>query len=497
MKKRIAGFSLGTIILIAIVMISATMHFKHFQKDLMGMHVWRQTETQSTIQNFYEEDMNIFNPRRNDRGNGEGFHRMEFPLMQWLVAGTYKIFGNHLIISRIFMFIIGLFSVFGMYKLLKTIFGHEFPAIAGAWAFNFSPSFYYFTINPMPDNLALCFGIWGIALFFLWLKKGSLWSLFLSGLFLGLASLCKLPFILYFSVPVMYFIMEAWKSITIQSSTIQSSIFKAAGILIFTLPPLAWYISVVPQWHGNGIVQGILDVKVPASVLLDNFRHHLTITLTESLLNYGAVLLFLASFFFIVKKKAFKNPLFPVFAVWGLVIVLYFLFELNMIGKSHDYYLFPFLPLLFILVSYGAFNLFKVKSRLVKYFVLLLLFILPLLAYLRMDGRWNPEKPGFNRDLLVYKNELRDAVPKDALCIAGNDISHFIFFYYIDKKGWGFDNNKLDEEQVGKMIKGGATYLYSDSRQIEDKAKIAGFLNELILEKGSVRVFRLKQGFQP
>lgn len=493
MKRYLTGLSLGTLVMISIIVISFAMHFKHFQKELMGIHVMRQTETQSTIINFYEEDMNIFNPRRNDRGNGDGLHRMEFPLMQWIVAGTYKIFGNHLVISRIFMFIVGLISVFGIYKLLRLIFGHELLAVIGAWAFNFSPSFYYYTINPLPDNFALCCSIWGIVMFFLWLKKGSSYALPVSGLFLSIATLCKLPFILYFSVPLTYFLLEAWKN-----KNWKGSITKAAMVSIFMVLPLAWYVTVVPQWHGNGIVQGILDINVPGSVLLGNLRHHLITTLNESLLNYGSVIFFLSGFYFIKKNKAYKNPLFQVLVAWGLVIVLYFLFELNMIGKSHDYYLFPFLPILFILVGYGAYYLFLIKSRIVKYVVIILLLILPLLAYLRMDGRWNPESPGFNRDLLVYKNELRKAVPKDALCIAGNDKSHFIFFYYIDKKGWGFDNNNLDKEQISKMINGGAMYLFSDSRQIENDSKIANFLDGLVMERGSVRVFRLKkQDFQP
>jgi len=492
MKPKLFNLSLSTIILFSIVVISFAMHFKHFQKDLMGIHVWRQAETQSTIINFYQEDFNIFNPRRNDRGNGEGFHRMEFPLMQWLVAGLYKIFGNHLVISRIFMFITGLFSVFGMYKLLKTISGQDILAITGAWAFNFSPSFYYYTINPLPDNFALCNSIWGLVMFFLWLKKGRSFHLILSGLFLSIGALCKLPFILYFSVPLVYFLMDAWAN-----KTWKASITNTCVVSLFAVLPLAWYISVVPQWHGNGIVQGILDVRVPGSVLLDNLRHHLTITLTESLLNYGSVLFFLAGFYFIIKKKAYKHALFPVFAAWGITLVLYFLFELNMIGKSHDYYLFPFLPALFILVGYGAFNLFQAHSKLIKYFVVILLLILPLLAFLRMDGRWNPGSPGFNKDLLVFKNELRNAVPEDALCIAGNDNSHFIFFYYIDRKGWGFDSNKLGEKDFARMIDGGATYLYSDSRLFDNDPKIAPFLDDLVMEKGSVKVFRLKQDFHP
>jgi hypothetical protein len=492
MKLKYFNFSLSPIMLISIVVISAAMHFKHFDKDLMGMHVWRQTQTQSNIISFYEEDMNIFNPRRNDRGSGDGISRLEFPLMQWLVAGTYKIFGNHLLITRIWMFLIGVMSVFGLYKLLKVLFDDEVPALMGAWAFNFSPSFYYYTINPMPDNLALCFSTWGIFMFILWFKKGKGYALPASGLLLAAGALSKLPFVLYFVVPLTWFLVEA-----IKGKEWGNWLKKTTGVSAFMLLPLAWYITVVPQWQGNGIVQGMFDNKVPASVLMDNFQHHLFITLPEMLLNYGSVIFFLAGFYFIIKNKAYKHRLFPVFASWGLVLIFYFLFELNMIGKSHDYYFFPFFPVLFILTAYGTYHLFMNSSGFIKAFVILLLLILPLTAWLRIDKRWDPDKPGFNRDLLVYKNELMEAVPKDALCIAGNDISHFIFFYYIDKKGWAFDNDNLAGDQLIQMIKAGAEYLYSDSRKVENNSGIDVFLDEIVLEKGSIRVYRLKRGFQP
>ena len=79
------------LVIVSIPLISLIMHFNHFTKDLIGVHVWRQTQTQSTINNFYQEDFNILNPKRNDRGDGEGIFRMEFPLMQWCVAFLYKI----------------------------------------------------------------------------------------------------------------------------------------------------------------------------------------------------------------------------------------------------------------------------------------------------------------------------------------------------------------------------------------------------------------------
>jgi len=43
------------------------------------------------------------------------------------------------------------------------------------------------------------------------------------------------------------------------------------------------------------------------------------------------------------------------------------------------------------------------------------------------------------------------------------------------------------------MIKKGATYLYSDSRQIESNKNIIPYLEKLILEKGTIRIYKLKK----
>ena len=473
-------------ILLFIALVSLAMHFNHFSKDLVSIHVWRQAQTQSTIINFYEGDMNIFNPARNERGSGDGIFRMEFPLMQWLVAAAYTVFGNHLIITRIFMFVIGLFTIAGIYNLLSALFKNEVIALIGAWTFNFSPSFFYYTINPLPDNLALCCSTWGLALFFIWTRSGKWHSLLFSGLLLAVGSLCKLPFILYFIAPIVWFSME------LKRKTSRVLILKSLTINVFIALPIAWYLAVLPQWSSYGIVKGIFRSEVPLPTVLDYLLFNIVSTLPELLLNYGSLLFFLAGFWFMARNKSYKSPVFMVFALLGAGITGYFLYEINMIANVHDYYLFPFMPLLFILVSYGAYNMLTHDKRLFRYFALILLMILPLTAYLRMQVRWNVESPGFNRDLLTYKHDLQEAVPKNALCVAGNDNSHCIFFYYIDKKGWCFANDSLGGPDLKDMIAGGACYLYSDSRVVEGKKEISPYLERLILEKGSVRIYKLK-----
>ncbi len=386
------------------------------------------------------------------------------------------------------MFITGLFSVLGLYILLKNIFGKELPAAFGAWAFTFSPAFYYYTINPLPDNFALCCSIWGLALFFIWVKKHRNLMLLLSGIFLSVGTLSKLPFILFYSVPFMYFLLKV-----IQKGYRNTDVTDALIVFTPAVLPAAWYISVIPHWDYNGIVGGMLDNQASWSTLLDYLQHNLVSTLPELLLNYGAVPYFIAGFYFIFRNRIYHTKLFWVLATWGMLTIMYFLFELNMIAKIHDYYLFPFYPLLFIIVAYGAVSLWELKKPAVKYSVIFLFLILPLTAYLRMKDRWNPDNPGINKDLLVYRDDLRNAVPDNALCITGNDISHFIFFYYVHKKGWGFDEDNLSTAKLDSMIVHGARYLYCDSRVVDQNSGIRSHLEKLVLARGSIKVYKLKR----
>ncbi|MDF2438215.1 MAG: hypothetical protein K0Q95_2591 [Bacteroidota bacterium] len=454
----------------------------------MGIHAWRQTQTETTIDSFYDEDFNILNPRKNERGAGDGIFRMEFPLMQWCVALLFKVFGSHIFITRICMFVIGLFSVLGMYRLLHALSGNLLLALIGAWAFNFSPAFYYYTINPLPDNLSLCCGIWGLALFFQWTKNQNKTLLFICSAFLSVATLCKLPFLLYYSLPGFYLLQEYFK----QRRSLNSTLRDVLALCSFLIFAIAWYAWVIPQWKGNGVVGGIFWNDVPGGLLFDYLMFNLTSTLPELLINYGAVLFFIAGFYFLFKRKLYTHNLFPSLLSFCVALVVYYLFEMNMIARTHDYYLFPFYPAIFILVSYGAYQLLDKAVMSLKILSVVCILVLPFTAYLRMHNRWNESSPGLNPDLMRFIEELRKAVPENALCVAGNDGSHFIFLYYIHKKGWVYNYDQLSEEDLRRMIDEGAQFLYSDSRDLEARDYVKPFLAEMVGEYGSIRIFRLK-----
>jgi len=476
------------VLYVLIPLLSVLMHFNIFTRDLVGVHVWRQTQTQTNIENFAKEDFNILNPRVNNLGRNDVF-RMEFPIMQWLYACFYKIFGDHIIISRILSFITGLFCVWGIYRLLFSVFNRESIALIGAWCFNFSPLFFYYTMNPLPDNFAMCAAIWGMAFFFGWTRTQKTSHLILSAALIGISVLAKLPFIICLGGIGAYVIWGLLK----KTINIKTALLVATVFIISLIPAAVWYLSVIGTWQGNRITTGVLSAKKgDLSTFFDIMQFHLISTMPELMVNYGALLFFLAGWFMLFKNKAFKNSLFPALAFWGICTILYFFFEINMIAKTHDYYLFPFMPLLFLLVAYGAEQLLLLKNKGLKIFFSFALCILPVTAFLRAHHRWNLEDPGFNVDLYTYKAELRHAVPDTSLCVVGNDISGYIFLYYLDKKGWNFNNDTLNGNNLSILINKGARYLYSDSRKVDEDAGVKNLLDKKLMQKGSIAVYSLK-----
>ena len=111
---------------------------------------------------------------------------------------------------------------------------------------------------------------------------------------------------------------------------------------------------------------------------------------------------------------------------------------------------------------------------------------MPLLTYARKGHAWNQE----GNVLVEYKTELQNAIPNEALCIAGNDESTFIYFYHLNKKGWSFNNDELPASRIAELKEKGAKYLYSDSDEINYFVETELSL-ELIAKVATFRIYKL------
>lgn len=476
------------LLFVVLPLVGFAMHFHLFSHDLQGIHAWRQCETASNVMRFANEDFGIMDPHVYSLEWEEGLKRMEFPAMQWGMASIIKVTRHPIQVMRMTSWIIGMLAAIGMFFLAKSVCADTSVSLLTAWAFHFSPVIFYYTINPLPDNLALMAGIWGLA-FFLAAIRNKKWKWFaFSAAFLMLSALAKLPFILFLALPGTWVALQ-----TIRGKLSWGSFFGSSiPFLVGLIPVAAWYLWVIPTWHGNGVVKGILDSSAEdLPEILAIFTHNLVSTLPELLLNYASVPFFLLGVGLLFRKKMLRHELFLPFLALAAGCIAYFVFEINMIGTAHDYYLFPFLPGLFLLVGLGLRYALNAKMRWVSVATMVLMLALPVTAGLRTYPRW--QKTGFTSNLITQKEALQNAVPADAKILAGHDLSPHIYLYHLQKRGWTLDKDNVDAEKVKRCITAGAEYLFSSHRELEENQAMKPFLGELHAEIGVFRIYNLKK----
>jgi len=464
------------------ISISIFQHYRVFSLDIIGYHSWRQTQTQTVIDNFANEDFRILNPRVNDLHYEDRIIRMEFPLAQWIIAALNKLFGNHLLITRLFFFITTLFSCLGIYRLIIALTRHKLSAALTAWFFLFSPVIYFYSVNPLPDNLALCFGIWMLVFWIRFIKENRSSLFIISCVFFALSLAVKLPFILFGAVYLSRFYDNARRN---------KLEFKYLLLpFCISLLPLIWYACVIGTWQNNGVVQGIILNTFSLAKLWDIFFFNTVSTLPELLINYATFPLFVVGIYYTYRQLNLKDTIHRSFFYAGCLCIAYFLYELNMIDKVHDYYLFPFMPFIFIIIAKAIDVILSTSSKW-KYLILVSLLVSPVTAYLRCNSRWNTYTPGFSREYLFYKKQLQSLIPDTAKVIVYGDDSRSIVLYHLNRKGWSYGEHDLNKETVDDTRKAGAKYLVSDC-EIDISKFVTDGPVELLFTQGNVKLYKLK-----
>jgi 4-amino-4-deoxy-L-arabinose transferase-like glycosyltransferase len=471
-----------------IPLLSIFLHWKIFDRELSGIHAWRQTQTAQNILNFYRHDSNILNPSTNvlTKELKPTIYRNEFPIMQWTIAMIMRVTSDSVLVIRICMFVLGIFSIFGMYTWLRDLLNSEITALAGAWAFAFSPVFYYYTMNPLPDNLALCGSIWSLAFFTRYIKTASFSHLVWSAFFMSLAVAAKLPYIVLLGAQGSWLV---WSVLQKRFKKLNREFIFALVYLVVMVPALLWYAWVIPTWS-NTVTTGIFLNNISADTFYKILIFHLHTMFPITLLGYVALIFLLVAFIMAILKKSWKDNRFIWLAGMGIGVVLYFIFEFNVIGVVHDYYMMPFLPVLYVLVAFGIMQFLHSWGR---WLALVLLMSMPVVTHALAKDYWSVKFMPHVADVFNYHTELRKAAPADAVCVILNDFSTYIFSYLIDKQGFVATDDFLPAPWVKDMIINyNTTYMYSTSRVIESDPEMNQYFESMVLERGNVRVYKLK-----
>lgn len=471
-------------ILLGILAFSFLLHIQIIPLDFQGKHAWRQTQTMWNIKNFAETDPNILNPRVSHYNhNDTNIQRYEFPIMQWIIGMAQRALGQHPSIVRIILFLFGAWGSIGFYRLLRRMQFEAIPALTGFAFYLFSPVMFYYMVNPIPDNLALAASMWYLYFTLSYYQGGKHSQIILAAFCLLIATWAKLPYLMLSIVGIFFF----FKRIIADKSQWLSEVKVAALQLIILLPALVWYYFVIPTWSGNDVLTGVFGTKTDWARNYEILKFHGNTTFPRILL-YASVWIPFA----VGLGASFKRLRTDKWMWWMLgMCTVYLLLQWDVIGTVHDYYLMPFLPALYIVISIGVEKLLTIRFKVSQLVLLLCILSAPFVSYYVSIDKWYII--WFNKDLYTHRTALSNAVPNDAKCIILNDVSKYVFPYQVNKKGYIYNGSSLPADFVNELIKTrGTDYLYSDSRKFDQRKDIIPMLDSLILEAGSIKVFRLK-----
>jgi hypothetical protein len=482
-------------VIIAIAAVSMIMHWSVFQRDLIGIHVWRQSQTQLNISNFHRFDNNILHPRVNilDQAGEPQILRTDFPLMQWVVAQLYDFVGESIFATRVSMFILGIITIAGFFLLTFGLFKSFWVAAITAWAFSFSPVFYYYTLNPLPDNLALCFAVWSMHYFIRYRNDKRLLFIILSAACSGAAALVKLPYIVFAGIYAHAFLSMIFMSGKKSSQDYINKFAFAIPYLLFMIPATIWYYTVIPEWGENPVLKGNSSYSGEFARIPQILEYHYTTMFPKLVSNYASLLFVFCGAIAIIVKGYYKKQLFWQITTGFLLVVLYFIYEFFPIDTVHDYYMMPFLPFLYLLAGAGIHMLFN-KKRFINLMIVIVAALMPVLTFSTVQENWTVQRSYINDNVIIHQKEFRQAIPSDARCIFLNDVSLHIWPCLFDKKGYVFNNDQLPKEWLEDMIRNkNVTYMYSDSRTIDENPDYQYLFDSVLLQKGTLKLIKLKR----
>lgn len=123
-----------------------------------SVHAWRQADCLSFTLNFYQENLKFWEPAINGLGGeGHGKTVSEFPIIYYIVAQLWKVFGQKESIFRLVNIAIVFFGLFNLHRLGKSILKDKYFSVAIPLFLFTSPVLVYYTNNFLAD--APAFGL--------------------------------------------------------------------------------------------------------------------------------------------------------------------------------------------------------------------------------------------------------------------------------------------------------------------------------------------------
>jgi len=474
---------------------------RHIEDMIIGPHYWRKSDTYAQIMNYYYNGLNFFD-------HGIYFNQMdsnakavaEFPLVYWFMALQLKVFGQSYLLLKINWIILLIIGLFSLFKIAQFYLKNVFLSIAVATVIFMSTVFSFYSIDFLPDSLAINFMWIGLWILLKYHKSLKIRHLILSMILLSICGMLK-PF---FLIPYLAFL----------STVLVAKMFKVNNHLNFkwqySLPLIfvsLWFLYT--NWYNNSVGSDyFLSQARPIwnynAVEIERVWHRITDIWLKLYLNENFLWPFIVLIVLNLIWWTKSNIMVSVFYLFSVLGSLAFVFLFFNMFDHHDYYIFPILFLLPL--TLGVFFL-KLKSIL-KHQILVYSvgFLVMLSIYFGLDNTWsllqNRIKVSLSNSKFEFENYQnldyflnKNKITSNDFVITFTDKSPSFALSLLNRKGWSGHQLKAGYTSIQSFINLGANYLIVNKRvPVSDKdiLKTQEFLDYPIADTNDIYIYNLK-----
>lgn len=490
-----------------------------------SVHHWRQADGLVIAQNYYEEDRGFFNPATNLISySGSRDAVSEFPIIQYIVAQLWKVFGVHEWIYRLIniIFLLTGFMIF-MKAVEKEIQNSAIPILLCTLFFASSTVAFYGS-NFLPDIPALGCTLAASGMLLRYRQNANSAVFLGSILFFTLGALFKVSFAM---VPLSFFIMWLVQQVSRQIKIFHKPLLEIIGFIFFVSIIFFWLRWVNFYNSSNGQVVFLTSIKPiwdtpEMAVIKESLRDIFSWSVYEFFT--APVWLFFLTVFFalILHFKRTDKPLLLLSIVLFLACIVYaVLFFQNFPG--HDYYYLAFLPFIaftiFSALSYLKINhpavLNSTKLQLLFFVVI---FLNVWVASVKMESRYFMERGNRKYSFLISRGQRDHAnynhwnhsvtmksyetitpylrslgIKREDMVVCIEDPSPNISLYMANQVGWtSFGLNESDPDYISDKIKRGAKYLFLNREFLKEKEYAKPYISHKMGQYQNVEIFDLR-----
>lgn len=470
-----------------------------------SVHIWRQTNCLSLTLNYHQYDLPLWEPEMHNQFGGGGYSGKaagEFPIIYYLVAQLWDLFGAHEWIFKLVQVLILFAGLYALFQSLVYILKNQVWAGFVSLMVFTSPMIVFYGPNYLPDvpSLAFIFIAWFYVIRYIEKRTAAL--LWLSALFFCLAMLLKITAALSFIA------LGGWVIFEMLFIKKEQCVFcfrwkHLAPFLLAIIPVAAWYLYVdyynrVNQGHIS--FHGIWPVWNMTSEQFSRIMEVLDKIYFKEMFLPVAQYLTLAIWLFLLIRIRTLKPVFRYFIIvlpLGMAIQLVLWFQ---VLEGHDYYL---INLVVVFVAVWAIFLSQLKSIRLPVKIAVSVVAVAFLVWNAMACRERIENRyvGWMNDMYHRMKALIDIEPlfqewgvePDDKVISLPDFTINGSLYYMNRKGYTeFGSDFTREEGFYQRIEQGAEFLVLSDSTLLNAGHIKPFTQKKVGEYENIIVFDIR-----